>query len=422
MRKAVLIILLVLFIMSGCTPQAELGDLVRETYISPELTFGVMDAPKLEQDPNLNRLTVTSGCMIAETEAGFYLHNNLLLCYADKTNLDLWVPVCSTPKCKHKTSGTQFCKACLQGKRFLIEDDRIHYIDDVAKHQELTFTADHEFAVFSLAGNGSDLKLERMLEDTLFPNTGGGVQQIILFPDHMIYMEWELTTEGREERRILRIDDSRTQTLYEHMGSAEPTYGGGLAARDYLGLYGDDAFLSTMIDGGLMTLCWVDDGNLITADLSDLQTLGSYFSNNVLRYYAQNDGYYDRNLHTGETTKLAQPQLENGYAHIIQPNCILESTLLNASSTETRDGIEQHSLRLFDGTGWLDVSLPEELLNAPDSVYLYPMGIGTDAVYLRCLDKEAGEDLEILLCKIVLGTDSPALEYCGKITKFVPDE
>ena len=215
---ALLLGLLLLF--PGCTPQASLGDLVREPYISPELTFGVMEAPKLEQDPNLNRLTVTSGCMIAETEAGIYLYRDLLLCYADKANMDLWIPVCSTPKCKHATSGTQFCSAFLAGTSFLIEDDRVHYIDAVTKHQELTFTADNGYAVFSLAGNGSDLKLERMLEDTLlYSNLGGGATQILLYPDHIIYMSWRLTKEGNTAKSLLRIDESGTQTLYEHMDS-----------------------------------------------------------------------------------------------------------------------------------------------------------------------------------------------------------
>ena len=417
MRKTVIIFLLVLFITTGCTPQASLGDLVREPYLLPELTFGVMDAPRLEQSPNLNRLTVTAGCTVAETEDGLYLYRSQLLSYADKTNFDLWVPVCSTPKCKHKTSGTQFCKACLNGKRFLIENDRIHYIDNAMKYPELTFTTNVVFAMYSMSLNGSDFKLERILEDTLFANTGGGSAFTLLFPDHIIHLAWELTKEGNEERSILYIDSTGTETLYETVALPEPIAGYGVEARDWYAVYGgEDAFFTSMIGNGFQTLCWINDGKLVSADISELQVVGSYFSNNILRCFRQNDGYYDVNMLTGETTKLAQPQLKNSNVRILQPNCILESTLMNASSTEKRVEIEQHSLRLFDGTQWLDVSLPEELLHAPNSVYLFPMGIGTDAIYFHSAKIENRTSSEITLYKLVIGTDSPVLEYCGKIS------
>ena len=406
-----------LLLLPGCAPQAELADLVREPYIWPELTFGIMEAPKLEQDPNLNRLTVTSGCGVAETEAGLYLYRNQLLSYADKTNFDLWVPACSTPKCEHKTSGTQICTAHLNGKRFLIENDRIHYIDNAMKYPELTFTTDNGFAMYSITLNGSDRKLERLLEDTLFTNTGGGSAFTLLFPDHIIHLAWELTKEGNEERSILYIDSTGTETLYETVALPEPIAGYGVEARDWYAVYGgEDAFFTSMIGNGFQTLCWIDDGKLVSADISELQVVGSYFSNNILRCFRQNDGYYDVNMLTGETTKLAQPQLKNSNVRILQPNCILESTLMNASAMEKRVGIEQHSLRLFDGTEWLDVSLPEELLHAPNSVYLFPMGIGTDAIYFHSAKIENMAGSEITLYKLVIGTDSPVLEYCGKIS------
>ena len=405
-----------LLLLPGCAPQAKLGDLVREPYISPELTFGVMDAQKLEQDPNLNRLTVTSGCTFAETDMGFYQIKENTLYYADKADMELWIPTCAKPKCKHTINSN--CSAWLTAMRFLVEDDRIHFLDTALKHKELTLTTDNGFAIYSMEQNGNDVTLVRLLDETLYP--GGCGQQALLFPDHVIYMGWELTKEGNETRRILRIDSSGTQILYE-LVDLPGAAGYGVTARS-CGIYGEDAFMTSMIEGGFQTLCWAEDGKLVTADLADLPTVGSYFSNNILRCYKQNDGYYDINLLNGETTKLAQPQLKNGYTHIIQPNCILESTLLNVSSTETREGLENHSLRLFDGTVWHDVSLPEELLNAPDSVFVYPMGIGTDVVYLRSAEKGDGPGSPMTLYKIVLGTNTPSLEYCGKIAKFVPEE
>lgn len=131
MKKTIctLIALLVVFLpLTGCLEQAgsrgAMGSEIWETM--PQLTYGEMEYEKLQVLPwNCGRCESTSFSTMAETEKGYYTFFDIpVLQYADKANLNFWIPVCAKPVCRHTDS---YCPARLASNSFVTRNDRIYY-------------------------------------------------------------------------------------------------------------------------------------------------------------------------------------------------------------------------------------------------------------------------------------------------------
>ena len=118
---------------------------------------------------------------------------------------------------------------------------------------------------------------------------------------------------------------------------------------------------------------------------------------------------------TREETKLEDAQLENSYAFIVLPNCILESTLMGYSSVSDRSAVQTHAMKLFDGQRWWDVELPQELLEVDDNKYLDVEAVTSDRILLCLRDNNDRFNVGHVLYQIFLGTDRPVMEYAGTV-------
>ena len=126
-------------------------------------------------------------------------------------------------------------------------------------------------------------------------------------------------------------------------------------------------------------------------DISQLPAKYGYLSGDTLRYFQMNDGYYDINIKTGDKVKLADAQLENSFASIVLPNCILESTLMAYNANNSADFYTEgmaHEMRLFDGQKWHSVALPDNLVNTGGKIQMRIAAVTSDKIILTFVDFE----------------------------------
>ena len=173
---------------------------------------------------------------------------------------------------------------------------------------------------------------------------------------------------------------------------------------------GSEIFAYT--DTGINTLCWFRDGEPVFTDASDIPLSGGYLSGNIVRCFAPDDGYYDIDLLTGEKIRLESAQLSQSKATILQPNCIIETTLLNPEA----DAADQ-KMRFFDGQQWHSVQLPDELHITPDNFFTVQALTSDRVVFKIVMPGSQGNTLDrdasfIFYC-MKLDAQEYKLEYMG---------
>ena len=147
-------------------------------------------------------------------------------------------------------------------------------------------------------------------------------------------------------------------------------------------------------------------------DASQLPLWGGYLSGSTVRCFIPGDGYYDIDLLTGEQTSLASAQLAQSKATILQPNCIIETTLLNPEAA-----VEKQEMRFFDGQQWHTVTLPEELLSPDDTFEV--VGLASDRVIFTVRQRHAYDpekDTMVWYC-MKLGGETYTVEPMGTFQK-----
>ena len=235
-------------------------------------------------------------------------------------------------------------------------------------------------------------------------STSGG----LVFPNYRLLRKVEMQENGLYQFQWFLFDDSGCQEIYgteaeKALGMYNPAY------RSH-GINGEICIQDTAIDKEKFFR--IENGEMAWVDPSGLPLRGSYLSGDVLRIFRTNDGYYDVNLNTREEVKLADAQLENSYASIVLPNCIVESTLFGDQNFTPRQNEQTHAMKLFDGQTWRNVELPEELLTAGKSEFLMIYGVTSDSILLR--HHLAGANLtRVEYYRIDLTAQEPALEYMG---------
>lgn len=400
-------------LFSGCTgPQKEPD--ITESLIwesAPALNFGTMTHEKLKVEPWYSgRCEATGNSLFAETELGYYLSLYGKLYYADKADLSFWVPVCNQPDCTHSMNwsyGQPRCNSHINS--FLIRDGRIYFAEKASilwEHYSVVSSTDG-FCIASRALDGTDLRFEYK-DDTMNSNEGGSFGYT-LNQKYFQYSVSALNLDGSSTYRLYRLTDTGTTLISDHTAVVDIPFG--YINAGYHFPKGEDTFYHYFLDENLDFLYRFVDGELVTYDFSGIEKDGyCYLSENKIRLYRQNDGYYDVDLATREEVRVGDAQLEDTYSFILLPNCIIETTL-HYSAYQTVTKGEQHSLKLFDGEAWHDVQLPKDLIEPGQKKYLVPVGITSDSIFFTY------EDImhNYHLYRIPLGTDTPVLEYCANM-------
>ena len=390
-RIALLLMVLILLTCSGCiqpesaeTPEkpTPIGSEVWETM--PQLTYGVMEYEKLQILPwNSGRCEATSFNRMAETKNGFYMPLNIsVLHYADKTDLSLWLPVCSKPDCQHGDTG---CDAYMASTDFVIKNNRIYYQQLGSALPEL-YSDSTDYFLVSMAEDGGDKRFEFAFNEYI-PSTP--THSIVLLTSQGWYYNMvEMDAYGAYTAHAYRVTESGWEEY------AKVNNWGGSSSQlqstlPFINLWGDRMFTNTILNPSQQVFYRDNGDELEMVDTNDLPVKYAYLSGDTLRFFRINDGYYDRNIKTGEEIKLADAQLENSFANIVLPNCILESTLmtylLEGNAKNLPEGTV-HAMRLFDGKVWRDVLLPENLRNANSTTFLKVVCITSDSIIFSSKD------------------------------------
>ena len=412
MKKLMSLLLasLLLLTFPGCGEEEPQGPVV---YEKPTFTPGTLESDLLKAEPgNYQRCADTTNLKLQEIETGYYMVDFGILYYADHTNLDAWFRVCADPSCSHDPL---VCSAGLGGNGMYIEDNRLWFLDTDGINR--LHAGDDGIYLVSTALNGTDWRWDYSFEEGKAVLSGGGLSSQV-YQGGFLYAADILQTDGSYRYVIYLVDkDTGPKKIFETHYAEQP-----VISRDSLGrglsdsIRGDLCILSAAFSENQKkneVLCWLRNGEPVLSDVSQVSIEGAFLSGETLRCFLLGDGYYDLDLLTGDLTRLADAQLQNSGAIILQPNCIIESTLLIPDNQ-----VEAHQMRLFDGKQWHTVTLPEGI-DSTEAAPLTVGALGSDRVmfYQRSSYKDA-EFYNILrekvtLYQIKLGADGYVLEYMG---------
>ena len=399
-----LVMLMTLTMLAGCaeeipeTPtEPQPGEsLVWETM--PKLTYGVMEYEKLEVLPWYSgRAEATGFGGWAETKDGFYRSTGKLW-YCDKSDMSLWVRVCSKPNCNHGQMAG--CNAELSWGDFVIRDGRIYFAAITEDVSDLYLKSKDGYvanAIFSRALNGSDGRFEYEIEETVLSD-GGGLRSI-LRPGYYVQNSTKFETDGTWTGMSYYLSEDGLQLLCKIKYDSQPAQ----ALLWPASFYGDSVFYNAYL--GQELYC-VKNGEVIEVKAATYEENGGYLSGSILRQFRTNEGYYDIDLETGDELLTSKPRLENSIAMILLPNCVIETTV--GSADHPKDA--ERSMEIFDGESWSTVQLPKELQYAPASTVFGRAVIASDRILFRI--KVGGVSM---LYQVMLGQEELTMEFCCEL-------
>ena len=361
------------------------------------LDFGSLEYERLPLTVwNSGRLALTSHNRMVETETGYYylLTGTGIMYYADKTDLSTWVPVCGKPDCNHGSMNSR-CNAFCGGREFLLKDERIYFAADLKNFPELYTTEANGFGLFSRAANGSDIRLEYVIEEALV--TAGSAMDF-LTDTYWMYDIVSLQTDGSYTATSYLATENGLQVIYEEHCDDFPSYSILFAEN-----HGDPTFLHA----GIGAEAYAYESNQLVELKHFAQYLDTvhYRSGKYIRVFREGDGFYDVDLETGEEAYVTGVNLEHSRSYVLLPNCIVETSL----SADRPDRTENRFL-LFDGEAWREVELPPELLDAPNSIFFGVIGVSSDSLFCQVNNRN-----KITLYRIPLGAGKLVMELCAQI-------
>ena len=409
MKKTLLSLLLCMVLLCGCGEQQPEEPVITESIVwdsVPQLNHGVLEYEKLENQPwYCGRLEYFGKSLWAETELGYYFYSSGrdLLFYADKANMNNWVPVCNRAECKHVRMAP-LCNGRMSAFGFWIRDGRIYYaaVSDKGQNMPLYLGEHWTPLVASRALDGTDPRIEHVYEELVVK--GGGYISGMAAPTWWLISHGELAPDGTHIGRYYLITESGMELLLEQ---EEDPYRGYLFGRDpWLGgmeyfdaFFGEDTFQLDLLAEARgepdLSLYRYVDGDMERVNCDGYERTGKYLSGNTLRLYRENDGYYDLDLTTQQETFVAEAQLADAAAWVLLPNCIVE--------------YNGEQMVVFDGESWRDVEIPEELRNLPMAVEV----LASDRIFFT-----TGFDIykeSIALYQVVLGQENLHLEFCDEM-------
>ena len=214
--KIFALLLGLLLLLPGCNQEEE-PDVIPDSGAwkdIPQLNFGTLEYEKLSKLPcDSGRADGTGNYRIAETAKGYYFLVGSILYYADKGDLHTWVPVCGKPNCVHGMDNI-YCDAHVFGNSFLLHDGRIVFSAKIHNFKHLYPGNDIGMALFSKAIDGTDMRLEYVIEEGLITDAGGGYSNY-LSPEHWIYNVSQLQKDGTSVVKVFRQTEEKLDVLIE---------------------------------------------------------------------------------------------------------------------------------------------------------------------------------------------------------------
>lgn len=407
MKKCAIIFLAAYFLFGlfGCAKepvQADPEKAAEQVYEVQAVEMGALSTEPLDMAASFTRCANTGRCRLAETPNGYYYVFHDILYYADKQDLTKWVPVCNKPQCSHKQYDYN-CGAYV-GNEILVTDELIYTCDDSKKYENSSLRGQ---VLVQMNLDGSDRKIRYIVQDAMA--AGGHVERFTLFPDHMVACMALLQEDGTFRGTIIRVDASGEHVLLD-AAVEESALEVGASASAVYHMGGDQALCSTLPDGDFSVLYRTAGDSLETiGSVAGLDLWGPYLSGHILLMFSPNDGYYTLNLATGERRKAEECRLKDSWGFVLEPNCIIETTLPVAA-----EGMASHgngcAMTLYDGTAWREVSLPEELGDMNANGYLEPLALASDRILFGLQTAETCRIYQLLL-----DADSLALMFCAEI-------
>lgn len=351
-----------------------------------------------------------------EIENGYYMIANGYIYYADKTNLEAWVLLCNDPNCSH-----HYCTAAEHMGQIQYQKDRLWYCTTNGTDPTRYETSGHY--LISVAQDGSDKRWEyNFQEEKIGKKNGGAVGLEVYSGGYMVVCD-VLEPDGSKRAAIWLVDlETGPRKVFERVYEGDRSSYGILTFLYRYAIRGDMCITSCAFTEDFMgdrsVLCWFKDGEPVFSDISQFSIKGGYLCDGILRCLQPGDGYYDIDLETGAMTRLADAQLEDSGAIILQPNCIIESTLLNPQNTA-----KTQKMRFFDGEIWHDVALPEGLTSTPEAPFDV-VALTSDRVVFRVISTVKDPVrfttvTTVTFYEMVLGGDGYAVEYMCSMDEAV---
>ena len=371
-------------------------------YERPTFTPGTLESDLLTvQTGNFDRASRTSNGYFLELGTG-YLYLFAYWYYADFNNLTNWVIYCNEPDCAHTTA-----IACPSGvgQMYLHEDGRLYFL----ANNEYSYLApgykNGNYLLVSTDIARSDEKLVHVWPEANFGSNGRMSASRYGYSGYIMDFQY-LNTDGSTYAKFFIVD--------KELGQVELTEGGSpLYVRNECSIFGDTAYIRPPFSDRLYM--WIKDGELVEATLPELPLMGGHWSGSTVRFYRTNDGYYDYDLLTGEETRIADAQVDDAAAWIIEPNCILETTLFESSDADKRAAVRTHTMKLFDGQTWHDVTLPDDIARGRTDVEF--LALTSDSIILTHKVKATKtEPGSTTFYRIALGQETYTLEQIGRFT------
>ena len=406
--------MLLVFAMAGCqekapAEQASIGSQYWKQY--PALEAGSFHKEPLAVQPwNCGRLEATSYEKMAETQNGYYLVYMNYLFYADKTDLSRWIPVCSQPDCSHTERGK--CTAIVLNDRIIVKDNRLFTTAESGTYPEI-YDGNHATVVISLQGDGTDPKLEYVLEEGVYYDSAA--ISAALYSNQLLYNSVVLQKDGTWNGFLYRVTENGTEKLAEVADFDSHSF---VTSTPTEIVYGVNLFKTTLLDNTGRLYYYYENDILKHFDILQFPGAGGYLSNGTVRYMKSGDGYYDFNLETGEERFLEKARLENSSGRILLPNCIIETTLIGSNASLGNTTAEHHAMELFDGIQWRRVTLPKELKTGSEYFTVSIMGAASDRILIACQDSRyqtAQYGYRFAIYQILLDNENLEMTFCGEL-------
>lgn len=340
----------------------------------------------------------TSNGFMAETEEGYYYLCVGRLYYADKSDLTNWVIVCNDPNCPHNNDT---CSAHITSG-FRLQDGRVESVRNPWEFDTKNEDEGRD-AVYSMARDGSDLRLEYEIEGTRMKNGGASLEYVL--EDQILVANSQMQTDGTYKNIILQVSDQGTRTLYS--GQSEELTSVPFLSASMNGMRGDLAVFVKFLAGEdlfqhlyrITESGFVEIENICNYDLN-----GAYLTGDRLLHFVPDDGYYETDLKTEKSQKRMDAQLTNSRAYHLTEQYIVETNLYAQNTQGTPE------MSFYDGANWHTVVLPAEL-TTEQGISLWPVAVATDRIFFSADVVNGVYNLYYML----LESEEPILTLCGEL-------
>ncbi len=375
-----LALLLLLATLSGCAGQG-VGDSsvpsTRPTVSAPTGASG-NTAPSVEGSfpdgpvttVDLSTAGWISGNRIMETPDGYYsrIGTGYLLRYADKSDLSNWVVVCNRPNCNHDS---RICPANI-GTIFL-DGDRLY---SIRNPNQLGQTMDTDFALCSMALDGTDLRVEFPIAGTETVRSGYG-SSTRTAGNMLCFGFLEMQNDGSVQNRVVRVTSSGSEIMMETDAGEFTDMVTRFQSYWSTNAVTVEALVYPGSDGKEYHNC-----RMTATEWEDISKADQYGDKNgflfgdYLYRYVPNDGYYVTQLSTGASKRQMDAQLKDAVAYRLTDQWTLETNMDDNAQPEVPE------IRIFNGSEWKSVEVPEEYA----AMSCFPEALSTEHLFVRFYD------------------------------------